>query len=258
MSTMNDHLEELSVAIDNFCQDCLDDEAGDASAESLCVTVKQFLPGLFMEIPEAPNIILAKRLIKYALEGLDNHILSELWRLYYLKQEPPKTVAQSVGYSTKTIQRQILVFPKKVAVQLWEKNYEIANPLADQQPMTENQKKKKFIQERFGLTPIQSNVLLEFWLRENTGRDQICSDLYMAHSTLKSHIRKILHKVGARDMNNAVIKTEIAYRQNPISRKINTKYTLALGSLLSNIAKNNNDENNRSMDLEASHVPDQD
>lgn len=216
----NEVLLELRRSIDDYCswlRRRWRGAEGYALAQNLRMTVRRFLPGITKCVEQsAPDLIFANSLLEFAVKGLALDHVSLIWQRYFLEGTTVAEVAEETGYSTRSVNRWVKGFPERIARQLWEKNQEIVEPRPPVRPGTSHQARVRFLQEVFFLSERQAEVLLVYCRPgKEKGRNAIADELFITQNTLKSHTRKIIRKMGAKNMNHAAAIAKEALRKHP-------------------------------------------
>lgn len=218
MENQNNCLDRYIQSINDYCDELISGKYPYFSAKMLCTDTQNYIPSIYQLFPLAPDIVLAKNIIEAGVKGLDDIYLSKLWNSYYLKSLSKKYLPNELDISLSRINRLICMFPSKIGIQLWESNYEICYQTQLPSLSTNNQKMKKFAISQFALSQTEANIVYDFLLGKT--RKEICNDLFIAPSTLKSHIRKIINKTGTPNMVEAIIK--INYEYETVNKKNET------------------------------------
>lgn len=209
MEYQNNYLDKYIQSICDYCDELIRGQYPYRYAKTLCTDTLNYIPNIYQLFPLAPDIILARNIIEAGVNGLDNICISKLWNSYYLKSLSKKLLPNELEISISKINRLIEAFPSKIGIQLWESNYEISYQNQLPRLSTHNQKKKSFATGKFTLSQTEAAIVYEFLLGKS--RKEICANQFIAPSTLKSHIRKIIKKVGAPNMSEAILKINEEY-----------------------------------------------
>jgi DNA-binding CsgD family transcriptional regulator len=175
---------------------------------------KRLCPRLSKNFPEAPDIIYARKVIDFAVAGLNEQVETVIWQEYYKGGSTLAELEELVNYASRTVRRYIVSFAEKMAVQLWEKEMDLATLPVEVIPAdTLEQRATRKLEDAFNLSPSQAKILLTYCRHKNIGMKAILELLHISENTLKSHRRHILRAVGAETTNVAVDKALVVLKR---------------------------------------------
>ena len=222
MTDLNADFQVLVTALSTFCDREYAAARGGkldhASAASLRKLFTSLFPNLAKTIPNAPDVIYCRRIIRMGVERLNDAVISTIWHDYYQHGGTLTALADTVNFSTRTVRRYIAAFPERVALQLWEKSQDLV--LKPEPPTTQSLRRRALmtLMNEFSLAERPAEVLLAFCQWQDLGQKEIGNRLFIGWNTLKTHKRRILQHMRARGlkvetMSDAVHQGELALRK---------------------------------------------
>jgi DNA-binding CsgD family transcriptional regulator len=213
MGDANQNLAELTESVRLFCEKERAAARGGIRDKGAVTRVRvlfcQHCPRLCQQFLDAPDVVYARKIIDYAVAGINDPVTSVIWQEYYKNGITLEEMQHKVDYASRTVRRLIGAFSEKVTIQLWEKDLEIADPLPAS-PETLEQRAKRILQNTYDLTNRQADILLAHCKWQGLGIQELCDKvLFMSENTLKSHKKHILKRMGVSTMNPAVTKARL-------------------------------------------------
>ncbi len=222
MNAPEEDLNDLAAAIKVYCGCLLEYDqvleackcppsmhsgaAKNDSANRLIAAFNRFLPDLSLKLNHRnqPVSIYVEDFIDYGVNGVDDKLISLLWKEYFLGSRLVSEVATQANYSERTIYRQREKFPHRIAAQLWRMNREITMPPSSVAIQTKNQRYLAALRGKFYLTDRESEILL-IYARPGPpiGLQAIAQMLHISKNTIKYYRRSILQKIPEDTLNQA-------------------------------------------------------
>jgi len=139
------------------------------------------------------------------MAGIQDRFLSAIWKEHFMKGATLVEVAGELGCSRPSLRRREEIFPIRVVSWLWDEERYILRPnLRRPPPPTSHTGTEDLLRAKFNLTEREIEVIGIF--AAGVLRRQVRQELGISENTLKSHIRSVTRKVGARGMREAVEK----------------------------------------------------
>jgi hypothetical protein len=223
MSQVNAPLDELIEAIRNFCDKERSVARGSVpdytAANQLRNIFNKHCPNLAKDFKDVPDVVYARRIINYGITRKKGAPAEKIWELYFEGGSTLEILGKALDYESRTVKKYIDGFAYELAIQLLEIESDLVNPIKFPTPsiaeITER-KAKAYLDDQYGLSPQQAHILLVFCLYPALSQNELCDQiLIIGENTLKTHKKRILAKVGEKNMHAAVVK---------VTKKLKSKY----------------------------------
>jgi len=222
MNNPNDVLDSVIFAVQTYCE-VLQAEARTSERRVVASDVRnvmnQALPELSRRIGlNLPDLVFVEDMIGCGVSGLKNKSMTLLWDHHFLAGGLITEVAELANYHPRSIHRQKRVFAHRIAVQLWKRNFELADSSVRTvpQPQTVRQLRIEILRRVFHLTEREAEVVLAFCQAgPERGRKTIAYGLGVSVNTLKAHQHTIIGKMHAGRMNEAAEQAIQTLKQYP-------------------------------------------